>query len=132
LASQERALFGVEIDTNDYKTNGDKINMANTDAYEKVAGVVGDEMDKAWKNIMSRLAASNVSGIAAFDGGSLTSDDLKAFFEVLGGAQMALSFQSRQPKGERVRSTSLDIEPQAGSPATLISGEISIGGSIRF
>lgn len=106
--------------------------MANTDAYEKVAGVVGDEMDKAWKNIISKLAASNVSGIAAFDGGRLTSDDLKVFFEVLGGAQMALSFQSRQPKGERVHSTSLDIEPQAGSPATPISGEISIGGSIRF
>jgi hypothetical protein len=106
--------------------------MANTDEYEKVADVVGDEMDKAWKNIMSKLAASNVSGIAAFDGGSLTSDDLKSFFEVLGGVQMALSFQSRQPKGERVRSTSLDIEPQTGSPATLISGEISIGGTIRF
>jgi hypothetical protein len=45
---------------------------------------------------------------------------------------MALSFQSRHPKGERVRSTSLDIEPQTGSPATLISGEISIGGTIRF
>lgn len=39
--------------------------MANTDAYEeKVASVVGDAMDKAWKSIMSKLAASNVSGIA--------------------------------------------------------------------
>lgn len=106
--------------------------MANTEAYEKVASVVGEEMDKAWKNIMSKLASSNVSGIAAFDGGSLTSSDLSDFFEVLGGAQMAITFASRQPKGERIRSTSLDIEPQTGSPATLISGEISIGGTIRF
>jgi hypothetical protein len=57
---------------------------------------------------------------------------LEAFFEVLGGAQMAITFASRQPKGERIRSTSLDIEPQTVSPTTLISGEISIGGTIKF
>lgn len=57
---------------------------------------------------------------------------LNAFFEVFGGAQMAITFASRQPKGERIRSTSLDIEPQTGSPATLVLGEISIGGTIRF
>jgi hypothetical protein len=106
--------------------------MASTDSYEKVASVVGDEMNKAWESIMSRLAASNFAGIAAFDGGSLQSSDLEAFFEVLGGAQMAITFASRQPKGERIRSTALDIEPQTGSPTTLISGEISIGGTIRF
>ena len=106
--------------------------MANTDAYEKVAGVVGEEMDAAWKKIMSRLASGNVSGIAAFDGGSLKSPDLEAFFEVLGGAQMEITFASRQLKGARVRSTSLEIEPQTGSPKTLVSGEISIGGTIRF
>jgi hypothetical protein len=50
--------------------------LASTDSYEKVASVVGDEMDKAWKNIMSKLAASNFAGIAAFDGGSLKSSDL--------------------------------------------------------
>jgi hypothetical protein len=77
--------------------------MANTDSYEKVASVVGDEMDKVWKNIMSKLAASNFAGIAAFDGGSLKSSDLEAFFEVLGGAQMAITVASRQPKGERIR-----------------------------
>jgi hypothetical protein len=106
--------------------------MASTDSYEKVASVVGDAMDKAWKDIMSKLAASNFAGIAAFDSGSLKSSDLEAFFEVLGGAQMAITFASRQPKGERIRSTSLDIEPQTGSPTTLISGEISIGGTIKF
>ena len=106
--------------------------MASTEAYEKVANGVGEEMDKAWKNIMSKLASRNVSGIAAFDSGSLTPSDLSDFFTVLGGTQMAITFASRQPKGERTRSTSLDIEPQTGSPATLVSGEISIGGTIRF
>jgi hypothetical protein len=86
--------------------------MANTEACEKVASVVSEEMDKAWKNITSRLASSNVSGIAAFDGASLTSSDLNDFFEILGGAQTEITFASRLLKGERVRSTSLDIEPQ--------------------
>jgi hypothetical protein len=47
--------------------------MASIDSYEKVASVVGDEMDKAWKKIMSKLAASNFAGIATFDMGSVVS-----------------------------------------------------------
>jgi hypothetical protein len=106
--------------------------MASTDSYKKVASVVGDEMDKSWQNIMSKLASSNFVGIAAFDSGSLQSSDLEAFFEVLGGAQMAITFASRQSKGERICSTALDIEPQTGSSITLISGDISIGGIVKF
>jgi hypothetical protein len=53
---------------------------------------------KLGKKIMTQLSAGN---IAAFDGSGVTSDELQIFFELLGGAQMATSFQCRQTKGER-------------------------------
>jgi hypothetical protein len=39
--------------------------MAHIDTFEKVAGIVGNAMDEAWKKIMTQLSAGN---IAAFDG----------------------------------------------------------------
>ena len=97
--------------------------MASLDSYEKVAGIIGVEMDKAWKGIISKLSEGDVA--------LAQESELIDFFENLGGAHLALTFASRQAKGERLRSTSLVVEPKLAGQV-LGSGEISIGGTYRF
>jgi hypothetical protein len=80
-------------------------------SYNKVAGVIGEEMDKAWKNIMERLSTE--------------------FFKTLGGARLAIDFSSLVQKGETTRFSAHQIIPNLG-PAVMIEGSISIGVAIKF
>lgn len=67
--------------------------MATT--YEKVAGIIGDEMDNAWKNIMEKLAKADVSAMSGEQ--TLSNSDLQDFFKNLGGAHIGINFSSLTP-----------------------------------
>jgi len=95
-------------------------------AYEKVAGVIGEEMDNAWKNIMDRLSQN---GPSALSGATISSQELKEFFDNLGGARLGVDFASRAQKGQVERFSAYKISP---SPSVAASGSISIGVNVSF
>ncbi|MEL7011334.1 MAG: hypothetical protein AAFY50_23315 [Cyanobacteria bacterium J06648_1] len=101
-----------------------------SDAYDRVADVIGQEMDKAWKNIMVTLATANVNALSA--DADITSNDLQEFFANLGGCQMGIQFASIKPKGETVRFNAHQLKPSAGITTMGVSGSISIGVNISF
>jgi hypothetical protein len=105
-----------------------------SDAYAKVATVIGDEMDKAWERIMGRLADANMSALSTGGASATTVEDLKVFFQQLGGAKMDLQFCSNIPKGEAMVCRAHEIRPSTGSPIGMlgVEGSISIGVNIKF
>jgi hypothetical protein len=95
-----------------------------------VSKVIGSEFDKAFKNIMTDLAAGDVSLIDD-DGEEVALDDLKVFFEYCGGGEMGLDFRcNAQKNGKLVIYAKEDIPVDAS--LSLVSGEITFGGTIRF
>lgn len=102
-----------------------------SDAYDRVADVIGQEMDKTWRNILIRLASDDVSTLSS-DGANITSSDLQEFFANLGGCQMGIKFSSIKPKGETVRFNAHQLQPSAGITTMGVSGSISIGINIGF
>ena len=99
--------------------------------YEKVSAVIGEEMDKAWKNILEKLAQGNVQ---ALSGGStsLAQNDLQDFFKKLGGAQMGIAFSCVEAKGESTRFYAHSLAPTNAITTMGFEGSISIGVNIRF
>ena len=102
-----------------------------SDAYDRVADVIGQEMDKTWVNILKRLASADVNTLSS-SGANITSADLQEFFANLGGCQMGIKFNSIKPKGETVRFNAHQLQPSAGITTMGVSGSISIGIKIDF
>lgn len=102
-----------------------------TSGYEKVAGIIGEEMGKAWSNVMERLAADDAASVMS-SRVPMASSELQEFFANLGGAQMSLSFSSRVPKGEVCRFRAYELNPSAEVAPMGFEGSISIGINIRF
>ncbi|WP_372886886.1 hypothetical protein [Psychrobacter sp.] len=102
-----------------------------SDAYDRVAEVIGQEMDNAWKNILTKLSQADVN---AFSGNTnVTSNDLQEFFANLGGCQMSIKFSSLQVKGENVRFNAHQLQPTSAiTTMGGVSGSISIGINIGF
>lgn len=102
-----------------------------SDAYDRVADVIGQEMDKAWKNILIKLANGDAN---AFSGdANFSSDDLQEFFANLGGCHMGIKFSSKELKGETVRFSAHQLKPTEGiTTMGGVSGSISIGINISF
>jgi hypothetical protein len=101
------------------------------DSYEAIAGVIGQEMDNAWKRIMEKLAAADATVLTAAGAGFKTAD-LKEFFANLGGANMAIDFSSRIPKGQVRQFSAYKISPAGEVNALGVSGSISIGVNVTF
>ncbi|WP_290976389.1 hypothetical protein [Hydrogenophaga sp.] len=102
-----------------------------SDAYDRVADVIGKEMDKAWRNILTNLASSNV-GTLSSGGAKITAVELQEFFANLGGCQMGIRFSSIKPKGESVWFNAEQLKPSTGITTMGVSGSVSIGVSISF
>ena len=102
-----------------------------SDAYERVADVIGKEMDKAWRNILTNLATANVTALSS-PGVNITSAELQEFFANLGGCQMGIRFSSIKPKGEQVFFNSEQLQPTPLMTTMGVSGSISIGVNISF
>lgn len=105
-----------------------------SDAYDKIADVIGKEMDDAWKNIMEKLATADANTLPFVSSAdpTITFDDLKEFFANLGGCQMGIKFASIKPKGEVMRFNSHTLEPSAGITTMGVKGTISVGINISF
>jgi hypothetical protein len=102
-----------------------------SDAYDRVADVIGKEMDKAWRNILTNLASANVSALSS-GGANITAVELQEFFANLGGCQMGIRFYSIKPKSETVWFNAEQLQPSAGITTMGVSGSISIGVNISF
>ena len=102
------------------------------DAYDRVAYVIGKEMDEAWRNILTKLATGNSSFLSSTESASITSDQLQEFFANLGGCQMGIRFSSIKPKGESVWFNAEQLQPSDVVPFMGVSGSISIGVNISF
>ncbi|ASB93411.1 hypothetical protein [Bacillus subtilis] len=100
--------------------------MQQNSGYEKVSNVVGEEMDAAWKKIMQRLAAGELADTPRLS--SIAEDELKEFFEQLGGAQLDVKFFSLNDKGTSKKYTATELNPTVG----VMGGSITIGGTWDF
>ncbi len=110
------------------------------DGYEVVATVIGTEMNKAWLEILGKLAdvatgRRPATSLSALAGGTMTVPLLQEFFANLGAADLGIGIVSRTVRGEGARyfAADLDLVPAAGVvPAVAIEGSVSIGVNIRF
>lgn len=98
--------------------------------YDKVSAVIGEEMNKAWKNILERLAQASLTVLSG--GPVITQTDLSDFFERLGGAHMGITFSCVESKGELSRYYAHELTPTNAIGTMGIEGSISIGVTIRF
>jgi hypothetical protein len=96
-------------------------------------------MDKAWKEIMRRLAGvatgrAAPATLAGLGPAPLAAGIVQEFFANLGGAGLVVDFISREARGgvARFRAADLDLTPVGPAPAMAIDGSISIGVNIRF
>lgn len=97
-------------------------------AYEKVAGIIGEEMDLAWKNILEKISKGTQESTRSF---SLNEEDLKGFISNLSAAQLDIQFFSaNKEKGLTKRFSAHELTP----PYAFRSGSISvsIGASWSF
>jgi hypothetical protein len=101
-----------------------------TTTYEKVANVIGSEMDKAWANIMKRLASGDTAGMNLMS--NFETSDIKDFFSNLGGANMEINFSSIRPKGQIACFNAYKLERGEGIPVLGIEGTVTVGVAIRF
>ncbi|KHL97372.1 MULTISPECIES: hypothetical protein [unclassified Paenibacillus] len=99
--------------------------MAELTPYEKVASVIGSEMDKAWGNIMQRLTSGDTEFSA--ESGALNNEDIKNFFSELGGANLTTEFFSSKDKGITKK-----YNVHALSSGTNEGGSITVGASWSF
>lgn len=102
-----------------------------SDAYDRVADVIGKRMDEAWRGILSDLASANVAPLSS-GGVNITTAELQEFFANLGGCQMGIQFSSIKPKGQTVRFYAEQLQPSSGISTMGITGSISIGVNISF
>ena len=102
-----------------------------SDAYDRVADVIGKRMDEAWRGIINDLAKGKVSVLSSGDV-NIRSQDLQEFFANLGGCQMGIRFSSTKPKGETVRFNAEQVKPSAEITTMGITGSISVGVNISF
>lgn len=116
--------------------------MAN-DSFDRVSGIIGEAMSDAWKKIIHDLAdvASGRKSASAASVGAhaLVLDDIKEFFRVAGGANLAINFPAvvpRTPIGVFYADVIEHGVPSARSAATPgtkgVTGNISIGIGISF
>lgn len=79
------------------------LGLQESEAYDKVAKVIGKYMDEAWQKIMSDIVNGNVSAVTA--GGrsgeqpAVTRDDLEIFSRLVSGANLNIDFLCRSVKG---------------------------------
>ncbi|MGE7427118.1 hypothetical protein ACQKLM_03110 [Bacillus thuringiensis] len=99
---------------------------------EKVAIVIGEEMNKVYTNILQRLSNPNEHGFMNDLGNGdiqITQDDLIEFFKKLGGGEMNLDFHSIEEKGIVKKYFSNEIKPESQFFGADVS--VSIGISVR-
>jgi hypothetical protein len=96
------------------------------DAYGKVATVIGEAMDNAWKDIIAKLASGNAPG-AGVSGG-----DLQAFFGVLATADMNLVFRPATGLSSSSWGRIHSVPFGPGMSKGPGGAEVSIGIGIRF
>ena len=111
----------------------------STDGFERVSDIIGEEMDRAFRNVMDRVmkaaADGNTGDVSSFaQGATLSVEDLQNFITCMGGAMLDLQFVSNTPKGGQLRCHGGKIGLPAGADASAFGGEISvsIGGRWTF
>lgn len=111
------------------------------DAYETISGIIGEEMDKAWKSIITRAADAAVGGgTLAFDGAEgFDVDAIKQWALQLRAARLTCEFLPNIARPSLVQCRPIDVvdvsalHASAGSVGILgIEGRITIGAEIRF
>ena len=102
---------------------------AEMEIHNKVSSIIGEAMNVAFRDIMAKLQAKDTQGFSAFGVGALGNDDLKTYFENLGGAQLELNLPCRLIKGTKCKF----FGDSASQIKTMgIEGSISIGIGIKF
>lgn len=86
--------------------------------YDKVATVIGEEMDKAWKNIMEKLSQNNIS-----DFSGVNVSEIEKFFTELGGAELSICFNNNT-SARGIRKT---FSAHKITPVTLLGGYVTVG-----
>ena len=102
----------------------------NVEGYENIANVIGEKIDKAFKELLIDLISSGNFTSLTSDGVSVTEADLKNFLAVLGSADISINFTPKLVKGtvKKFDATNIQSEP------SILGGSInvSIGGSWSF
>ena len=114
-----------------------------TEGYDKVAQAVARGATAFWKTVFDDLGKGGTGRLASLSGkdaAGITPDDIKNFFNVLGGASMNIDFIPQITKGTKTyfdsgsvkQGTGLVVNDENGITALGVEGSISIGIGIKF
>lgn len=102
--------------------------------FEKVADLIGDIIDKNFKNAIQEILDHAVSGksglpgtLAASSTATITMTELSNFISQLGGIGLDLKFMSNVPKPLAHK-----LSPQVISPSVAVSSASPLGGGISI
>ncbi|NJM87301.1 MAG: hypothetical protein HC847_09025 [Hydrococcus sp. RU_2_2] len=115
----------------------------STDGYDKVSEALAKGATAFWKTVFDDLGKGETKTLTGLiEGGiaaTITPDDIKNFFDVLGGASMKIDLNPKIVKGTKNIFDSGLVEPGIGVVVDdkdkvnlLVSGSISIGVGISF
>ena len=95
--------------------------------FDDVSKVIGDEMGKAFRSIMERLATGESAAM------TVSKQDLGVFFSQLNGCALGVEFACREDKGNGIVQKAFDLPlSDSNLPGLAVEGSVSIGVSIRF
>lgn len=114
-----------------------------TEGYDKVSEALAKGATAFWKTVFDDLGKGETKALAGLVEGdiatTITSDDIKNFFDVLGGASMKIDLNPKIVKGTKNIFDSGIVEPGKGVVVDdkdkvnlLVSGSVSIGVGISF
>lgn len=133
----------MEAQTSTLATSAQHLTDVNDgDAYKKVANIIGVEMDKAWKSIISGIANTGkihvdgeADGISLSDNQKVSEQDIMKFLTICNSAEMQINFTPSILQAQTCRFTAMDIVPMSKNGKTIaggVEGSISVSVGVRF